>query len=355
MNESLRAENLELGSGNRVKEYERRIAELEFQLELFKRQLDSGGGKPQLEATSLLLFNDKGQVIRLAIDDASLAGDQPFSRIEGTPHIQSHTFGLVTASAFDQFLLVFSTGRTTSLPVEQVPLSTGSGLAWASAYQADLRSMEELAWMLPITRLHAYDCCVQVSRFGSARKIGIGYFKTFITNNNIGKGVKFNFDRILNLTLCNENQLLVLASRTGNLLSLNASALPVALDEIMRFKVNDYVVSALTLDPGQSLVAVTQNGAAYAQNQAWLLPAKDGERRVRQLLPEKKREEDEVLAGAVALGDLDWLIVYRDDGILSAYRPASLSNRKTMLAAGQDARVLGVAVYSPSQTVEEEL
>jgi len=355
MNESLRAENLELGSGNRVKEYERRISELEFQLELFKRQLGSGGGKPQLEATSLLLFNDKGQVIRLAIDDASLTGDQPFSRIEGTPHIQSHTFGLVTASAFDQFLLVFSTGRTTSLPVEQVPLSTGNGLDWASAYQADLRSMEELAWMLPITRLHAYDCCVQVSRFGSARKIGIGYFKTFITNNNIGKGVKFNFDRILNLTLCNENQLLVLASRTGNLLSLNASALPVALDEIMRFKVNDYVVSALTLDPGQSLVAVTQNGAAYAQNQAWLLPAKAGERRVRQLLPEKKREEDEVLAGAVALGDMDWLIVYRDVGTLSAYHPASLSNRRTMLAADQDARVLGVAVYSPSQTVEEEL
>jgi hypothetical protein len=127
MNESLRAENLELSSGNRVKEYERRISELEFQLDLLKRQLDRGGGKPQIEATSLLLFNDKGQVIRLAIDDASLEGDQPLSRIEGTPHIQSHTFGLVTAAAFDQLLLVFSAGRTTSLPVEQIPLSTGSG------------------------------------------------------------------------------------------------------------------------------------------------------------------------------------------------------------------------------------
>ena len=352
MNESLRAENLELSSGNRVKEYDRRIAELEFQLDLLKRQLDSGGGKPQIEATSLLLLNDKGQVIRLAIDDASLAGDQPFSRIAGTPHIQSHTFGLVTAAAFDQLLLVFSTGRTTSLPVEQVPLSTGSELDWAGAYQADLRSMEELAWMMPITRFHAYDCCVQVSRFGVARKIAIQYFKTFVSNNNIGKGVKFNFDHILNLTLCNENQLLVLASRAGNLLSLSASALPVALDEIMHFKVNDYVVSALTLDPGQTLVAVTQNGAAYAQNQAWLLPAKAGERRLRQLLPEK-REEDEALAGAVALGGTDWLIVYRDDGTLSAYRPGSLSNRKTMLTTGQETRVLAVAVYSPSQPVEE--
>ncbi len=352
LNESLRAENLELSSGNRVKEYERRIAELEFQLGLLKRQLGSGGGTPQLAATSLLLFNDQGQVLRLAIDEASLAGALPFFRIEGTPHIQSHTFGLVTASAFDQFLLVFSSGRTTSLPVEQVPLSTGSRLDWASAYQADLRSMEELAGMLPITRLHAYDCCVQVSRFGAARRIDIQYFKTFVANNNIGKGVKFNFDRILNLTLCKEDQLMVLASRAGNLLSLSASALPVALDELMHFKVNDFVVAAFTLDPGQTLVAVMQNGAAYAQNQAWLLPAKAGERKVRQLLPEK-RGEDEALAGAAALGDMDWLIVYREDGTLSAYRPGSLSNRKTRLTAGQDARVLAVAGYSPSLTVEE--
>jgi DNA gyrase/topoisomerase IV subunit A len=335
-----------------VKEYERRIAELEFQLDLLKRQLGSGGGTPQLETTSLLLFNDKGQIIRLAVDDANLAGDQPFSRIEGTPHILSHSYGVVTATSFDQLLLVFSTGRTASLPVEQVPLSTGSGGGWARAYQADLRSMEELACMLPITRLHAYDCCIQVSRFGAARKIAIQYFKTFVSNNNIGKGVKFNFDRILNLTLCNETQLLVLASRGGNLLSLSASALPVALDEIMRFKVNDYVVSALALDPGQTMVAVTQNGAAYAQNQAWLQPAKAGDRRMRQLLPEK-RAEDEALAGAVALGGTDWLIVYRDDGTFTAYRPGGLSNRKTILAAGQDARVLAVANYSPSQPVDE--
>jgi len=145
---------------------------------------------------------------------------------------------------------------------------------------------------------------------------------------------------------------MVLASRGGNLLSLNASALPVALDEIMRFKVNDYVVSALTLDPEQTLAAVTQNGAAYAQNQAWLLPAKAAEHKMRQLLPEK-RGEDETLAGAVALGEMDWLIVYRDDGTLSGYRRGSISNRRTMLAAGQDARVLAVTSYSPSPPVGE--
>jgi hypothetical protein len=352
MNESLRAENLELSEGNRVKEYERRIVELEFQLDLLKRQLGSAGHPPQLEATSLLLYNDKGQLIRLAIDDASLAGDQPFLRIESTPHILSRTFGLVSASVFDQLLLVFSTGRTVSLPVEQIPLSTAGSMDWTAAYQADLRSMEDLACLLPITRLLAYDCCVQVSRFGAARKIAIQYFSTFISNNNIGKGVKFNFDRILNLTLCNENQLLVLVSKGGSLLSQSISALPVALDEIMRFKVNDYVVSALTLAPEQTLVAVTQDGAAYAQNQAWLLPAKTVERKIRQILPENNAEDD-ALAGAVALGALDWLIVYREDGTLSAYRPGNLSNRKTLLAAAQYARVLAVTGYSPSQPVAE--
>ena len=348
VNETLRAENLELNEGSRVKNYERRIAELEFQLDLLKRQLGAPGGALLLEIHSLLLFNDKGQVIRLAIDEASLAAAQPFARIAGAPHLMSRTFGLISASEFDQLLLVFSTGRTAVLPVEQVPLSAPSGLDWGGAYQADLRSMEDLVCLLPVTRLHTFDCCVQVSRFGAARKIAIQYFKTFISNNNIGKGVKFNFDRILNLTLCNETQLLSLVSKNGSVLSLNAGALPVALDEIMRFKVNDYVVSAVTVAPEQTLVAVTQNGAAYAQNQVWLLPAKPGGSRTRQFLPEKKPEE-EVLVGAAALGARDWLIVYRDDGALSAYRPAAISNRRTPLVAAQDARLLAVTGYSPAQ------
>jgi hypothetical protein len=357
-NESLRAENLELSGGNRVKEYERRISELEFQLDLLKRQLGSGGGAPQLEPTSLLLFNEKGQLIRMAIDDSSLVEGQPFAHIQGTPHLLSRNFSMTTAAAFDQLLLVFSSGRTATMPVDQVSLSIGDGLDWKAAYPVDLRNLEELAWLLPITRLHAYDCCVQVSRFGAARKIAVQYFSTFVANNNIGKGVKFNFDRILNLILCNETQLLALVSRNGSTLSLNAGALPVALDEIMRFKVNDYVTSALVIDPEQTLVAVTQNGAAYAQNQAWLLPAKANEHRSRQLLPEK-HAEDEVIAGAAALASQDWLIVYREDGSLAAYKPGGISNRKTILDAGQDAsvlaakRVLAVTGYSPTPQVEE--
>ena len=345
VNETLRAENLELTEGSRVKNYERRIAELEFQLDLLKRQLGTPGGIPPLEIHTILLFNDKGQIIRLEIDEAQLAGEQPFARVAGAPDLMSHTFGAVSASEFDQLLLVFSTGRTAVLAVDQVPLSAEGGLDWGRAYQADLRSMEDLACLLPVTRLHTYDCCVQVSRFGAARKIAIQYFKTFISNNNIGKGVKFNFDRILNLTLCNETQLLALVSKGGSVLSLNAGVLPVALDEIVHFKVNDYVVSALTVAPEQTLVAVTQDGAAYAQNQAWLLPAKAGDRRTRQLLPEKKAE-DEALIGAAALGALDWLIVYCEDGTLSAYRPAASSNRKTQLTAR---RVLAVTGYSASQ------
>ncbi len=74
--EELAAQNIELLSGRKVEQYENRIASLEYQLELLKRQL---GGEvilptempnptPIHETVNVLLFHPQGRVLRLEIE-----------------------------------------------------------------------------------------------------------------------------------------------------------------------------------------------------------------------------------------------------------------------------------------------
>ena len=86
-NEELLAENIALVSGKRVEEYEQRIAHLEYQLELLKRQLggdlspdsvrmlDKAQAKAdQLETLSLLLYCQQGRLSRFEISQQVSGG-----------------------------------------------------------------------------------------------------------------------------------------------------------------------------------------------------------------------------------------------------------------------------------------
>jgi len=85
-NEELLEENIALSTGERVEQYENRIAHLEYQLELLKRQF--GGELPAFEATltgvdpevtttqsmlSLLIYDVNGHVHNLELDPSHLA------------------------------------------------------------------------------------------------------------------------------------------------------------------------------------------------------------------------------------------------------------------------------------------
>ena len=77
-NEDLLAENIELRTGRKVEEYESRIANLEYQLDLLKRQFSGEGllsAAPQaaVETLSFVIYNLKGQVLRFEQPVASLA------------------------------------------------------------------------------------------------------------------------------------------------------------------------------------------------------------------------------------------------------------------------------------------
>ncbi len=346
INEQLRAENQELTSGNRIREYERKITELEFQLDLLKRQVSGGeapAAAPSPEVAEFLLYSDHGQLLRFQLAASALVDRAAAARIGGSLMPESYRVGLLPVDRRDRILFQFSSGRTADLPVEEIPVSQGDGLQWEEAYSLSLRSMEELVTALPITRLSWFSHVIQVSRFGYARKLANNYLQTFISSHNTGKGVKFEFDRVLALVLCNEEDLFVAVSKAGTALSLSAANLPVALEEILRFKVGDFLVAAGTLAAEQSLIAVTQAGVAYRQPAAWYQTSKPAERKTR-LLGGEKVEPGFALAGAAAAGEEDWGLLLREDGELFTFKVAGLSQRGTPLYPPSEARALALAV-----------
>jgi hypothetical protein len=348
MNESLRAENLELTSGNRIREYEKKIAELEFQLDLLKRQVSEEPAVeaiPPPETLDLLLYNDRGQLLRFQLEPAALADRVVAARIGSNFMPESYRVGLVPVDPRDRLLFLYSSGRTADLPVDEIPLSRPGELQWENAYTLNVRSMEELVAVLPITRLSWFSHGIQVSRFGYARKLAASYLQSFISSHNAGKGVKFDFDRVLALVLCNEEDLFVAISKNGTALSLGAASLPITLDEILRFKVGDFLVAAFSLAAEQSLVALTQAGVAYRQPAAWFQSSKPAERKTRSLGGDKT-EAGLALAGAAAAGSDDWGILLREDGDLLTFKIEGISPRGTPIYPLTEARALALAVFS---------
>src|SRR5689334_21024252 len=75
-NEELLAENIALQNGTRVEEYQKRIAHLEYQLDLLKRRFGADesllaelpGSAAKASTLSLLVYNTYGRIFRIEID-----------------------------------------------------------------------------------------------------------------------------------------------------------------------------------------------------------------------------------------------------------------------------------------------
>jgi hypothetical protein len=125
--EELAAENIEL-QGRKVDEYENRIASLEYQLELLKRQL--GGEivlptevtmpKPIVEMANVVLYNPLGQVLRMEAEAAGLVSGKTLAKIQSeVPIIDLQPNVLVTSSQ-EELLFIFDSGRTVAMPVTKL-------------------------------------------------------------------------------------------------------------------------------------------------------------------------------------------------------------------------------------------
>jgi len=316
-NNELLADNIELRSGSRVEDYESRIAALEYQLELLKRQAGGATALPAqpAEGLSLLLFEPRGQVLRLPLPPSPVHGTE-LARLAGLD-LREPPPGLAVAGPHDELLFVFDSGRTLTRQAGEIPAAPLE-LDWRQALRVEPRPGEELAAVLPITRLALFDACVQVSRRGCAKLMLKSSFQSFIARNSIGAGVKRRPDRTAGLVFCARDGRLVLASREGYLLCMPAERLPYTVDEIVQLGVSDYVVAAFSPGAQAHLVALTNTGKAIHREMDWLEPAGSFKSRGQPAFSAARREDGVRLVGAAAADEADWGVTLRADGALCA-------------------------------------
>jgi DNA gyrase/topoisomerase IV subunit A len=342
-NEELLADNISLRSGRKVEEYESRIANLEYQLGLLKRQLGDEQVEVIHETASLFVFNQLGQVLRIELDKERLEVGS-LARFNGDPSVEGVPPRMLVTGSQEELLFVFDSGRTAALPAGSIPAASSLELDWTSAFTQEPRGVEELAAILPIGRMSLSDASIQVSRRGHIKKIKSSYFQAHVGKQYIGTGVKLPADQTCCLTLASDDDILVLASQEGYLLSLAAARLPLTIEEAFRPAPGDHIITAFTVRQKPSIVGITQNGKVLLRDVDWLELAESFKGRGQALFSKARREAGVRLVGAAAVEPADWAFSLDRTGYLSLHTAADMMAKGSTGSGSDQAELLAFTV-----------
>jgi DNA gyrase/topoisomerase IV subunit A len=350
-NEELLAENIALRSGRKVEEYESRIANLEYQLELLKRQVAGemiteapAGDEAAAQALpSVLIYTGDGHVLRVEADPHRLEDPRPAA------HLDEAVFGeqkprLLAVPSQEELLFLFDSGRTETLPVQVVPLLREGGPAWKQALCREPRAGEELGALVPVARMALHDFVIQISRRGFVKKLREDFFETHLANHYIGAGVRLPSDKTCGLTLCGKDDLFVIVSREGVVFSMETARLPFTIEEAVRLGPTDQVLASFVIHPEDSLLLVTQTGKAVHRDAGWLEPAPAFKGRDQAVLSKARRESGLRLVGAAAVSGGNWAAALTIKGQVMLYPVEFIFNSGTLLGPGEEGEFLSFPV-----------
>ncbi|MBN1221068.1 MAG: hypothetical protein JXM69_19255 [Anaerolineae bacterium] len=330
LNEQLRAENLALSTKYKVQQYKDRIAELEYQLNIIGKHLE--GQAVGLDVVHLLVYNRRGQMLKLELRAKDLVSGAIITTFSGEFNLETEAVGLLAVHPQDELLLIFASGRAAGLPVADIPVTDippgqGKRLNWEESFTPTLPQGDDLAAITPIAKMSTFAHAIQTSRRGYARKIATKFLQQYVAQNNVGKGTNaaVAVDRPFNLILCQPEDILVLVSRQGYVMSARSDDVPVAADQAIRLAPDDVVVASFTLAGASSLVAVTQEGRAVRYPADWLKPAAKLGGRGQSIWSKAKQETGIRVIGAIAAKDDDWGIGLKANGQLVAVKIADIA------------------------------
>ena len=348
-NEELQADNIALLTGKKIVEYENRIANLEYQVELLKRQLGGEAALPAaaleqvlaVNSISLLLYDAQGWTLRVEKALSELASPGEIGRFTGEILPEGRLPRLLAAAPQEEVLFSFDTGRTATMSVSALKATS---LDWKQAFVQEPRGMEELGTILLIAKMSLSESCIQTSRKGFVKKIKESQLEAYLANSFIGSGVKLPLDKTCSLTLCQKEDQLVLVSKEGYVLGLETSRLPITIEEAMKLGTTDHVIAAFAVShppaaapaagkastdrPQPVLLVVTHNGKVLQRDLGWLEIASSFKTRGQPIFSKERRESGVRVVGAAAAFEDDWGVALRSDGALTTHRV------KDMLAAG---------------------
>ena len=332
-NEELLSENIQLRSGEKVEKYESRIANLEYQLDLLKRQFsgkwpteaESLLSEPVASVTNLIIYNTLGKVIRLELNPEKFEPNQRLGKLPGAALSFSDSAPrLLAASQQEELLFIFDSGRTTTMPLLEIPISDPLQLSWEKAFYQEPRGAEELVAIKPIARMSLSDFCLQVTRRGYVKKIKESFFETNVAKDYIGTGVTQKFDSTFDLVFCNVSDLLVLVSKEGYLSTIEIDRLPLTIEEVTRLGSTDHIISAFIERGRNFLLMITNDGKVIHRDLSWLEPAAQLKAKGKPVFSGRKREAGARIVGAALTDETDWAIFLTSAGDLIPWAVSDL-------------------------------
>lgn len=339
-NEELLAENIALQNGTRVEEYQKRIAHLEYQLDLLKRRFGAGESllaelpetSAETSTLSLLVYNNYGRVFRLELD--ALA--QPLWRIEDKTLTDSEQPRLLAVSSSEEVLLLFTSGRVSTCSVSSIPcVEPGGAWSWEQAALPDEpRAGEFLACITPLSSLPLSDFFLQVSRRGCVKKTMTSMAQSILGNHYLGKGALQKLDQPFDTVLCQKKDFFAFVTLEGKLVGLDVDALPYSAEDRIKLTASDYVIAAFVPQPEQSMLFVTQTGKVIQRESNSLELTKSPLAKGQALIPPVRLEQGIRFVGAASIGEEDRLAVLDATGSLSVHSAETLAGAGSIEADG---------------------
>jgi DNA gyrase/topoisomerase IV subunit A len=360
-NEQLLTENIALQNGTRVEEYQKRIAHLEYQLDLLKRRFGSDEVElAQLHTPvaltstmSLLMYNTYGRILRLEID----SGVQVLGRIADETLQTSEQPRLLAVPSNEEVLLLFTSGRVSTCAVSSIP-TVECGAAWTwdhAALPDEPRAGEFLVCSMPISRLPLSEFFLQVSRRGCVKKTMTSMGQSILGNHYLGKGALQKSDQAFDVTLCSKKDRFAFVTLEGKLLGLDVDELPYSAEDRIKLTASDYVIASFIPRPDESMLFVTQTGKIIYREPDSLEPSKSPLAKGQGLIPPSRLEQGVRFIGAASVHDGDRITVLDSKGNLKIHEAESIMDAGSIEADGLTGVAVSIGVIPNDNTKRENL
>lgn len=339
-NEELLAENIALQNGTRVEEYQKRVAHLEYQLDLLKRRFGTDESmltelpmdSTETSTLSLLVYNAQGRVLRIEINPDV----QTLGRITDEMINDSEQPRLLAVQSNEEVLLLFTSGRVSTHALSSIP-TVDSGGAWSwegAALPDEPRAGELLACITPLSRLPLSDFFLQVSRRGCVKKTMTSVAQSILANHYLGKSALQKSDQPFDVTLCQKKDLFAFVTFEGHLIGLDVDGLSYSAEERIRLTSSDYVVGSFMTHSNESMLFVTQTGKVIHRESDSLELSKSPLAKGQALISASRLEQGIRFIGAASVRDEDQIAVLDATGSLNVYLTEAITGAGSIAAGG---------------------
>jgi hypothetical protein len=339
-NEELLTENIALQNGTRVEEYQKRIAHLEYQLDLLKRRFGTDESllaelptvSVEAAAPSLLIYNNYGRILRLDFNPAV----QGLGRIVDETLQTSEQPRLLAVPSNEEIMLLFTSGRVSTCSVSSLAtVEAGGEWMWNTAALPDEpRAGEFLVCILPISRLPISEFFLQVSRRGCVKKTMTSMAQSILGNYYLGKGALQKLDQPFDVTLCLKKDRLAFVTIEGKLLGLDVNELSYSAEDRIKLTASDYVIASFVPHPEESMLFVTQTGKVIQRESASLELSRSPLAKGQALIPPTRLEQGVRFIGAGSVRDGDRVVALDSKGNLHLHSAESITGAGSIESDG---------------------